>query len=114
MSRAMEEAISETERRRKIQIEYNTARGIKPETVKKAIAAILERHAEEAADAVSKSTEALKKSYNILIPAERKKLISALSAEMLEHAKKLEFEQAAVLRDEIQKIENAAAPAGRR
>jgi excinuclease ABC subunit B len=107
MSDAMREAISETERRRKIQLEYNTAHNIKPATVKKAIAAILERRADEARETIEKSTEALKKSYNILIPAERKKLISALSAEMLAHAKKLEFEQAAVIRDEIQKIENS-------
>jgi excinuclease ABC subunit B len=104
-SDAMREAIGETERRRKIQTEYNAAHGIKPATVKKAIANILERHAEEARGAVEKSAEALKKSYNILIPSGRKKLIAALNAEMLEHAKKLEFEQAAVLRDEIQKLE---------
>jgi excinuclease ABC subunit B len=106
MSAAMSEAISETERRRKIQMEYNTARNIKPETVKKAIANILERRAEETRDAVEQATEALKKSYNILIPAERKKLLAALKNEMLEHAKKLEFEQAAALRDEIQKLES--------
>jgi excinuclease ABC subunit B len=105
MSDAMRAAISETERRRKIQTEYNAARGIKPATVKKAIANILERHSEEARGAVEKSTETLKKSYNILIPSGRKKLIAALNAEMLEHAKRLEFEQAAVLRDEIQKLE---------
>jgi len=46
----------------------------------------------------------LKRSYNILVPADRKKLVSALEREMLEHAKKLEFEQAATIRDEITKI----------
>ncbi|MDR0684619.1 MAG: excinuclease ABC subunit B [Spirochaetaceae bacterium] len=108
VSDAMRDAISETERRRKIQVDYNTAHNITPATVKKAIANILERHTEEARGAVEKSTEALKKSYNILIPAERKKLIAALNAEMLEHAKKLEFEQAAALRDEIQKLQPAS------
>ena len=105
VSDAMRDAISETERRRGIQVDYNAAHNITPATVKKAIANILERHTEEARGAVEKSTEALKKSYNILIPAERKKLIAALNAEMLEHAKKLEFEQAAALRDEIQKLQ---------
>ncbi|MDL2229584.1 UvrB/UvrC motif-containing protein, partial [Treponema sp. OttesenSCG-928-L16] len=38
------------------------------------------------------------------IPAQRKQLLAALNAEMLEHAKQLEFEQAAAIRDEIQKI----------
>jgi excinuclease ABC subunit B len=46
----------------------------------------------------------LKKSYNILIPAQRKQLVKALENEMLEHAKNLEFEQAAAIRDEITKI----------
>jgi excinuclease ABC subunit B len=46
----------------------------------------------------------LKKSYNVLVPAQRKQLIKALENEMLEHAKKLEFEQAAAIRDEIARI----------
>jgi excinuclease ABC subunit B len=48
--------------------------------------------------------EVLKKSYNVLIPAQRKQLIMALESEMLEHAKNLEFEQAAAIRDEIAKV----------
>jgi excinuclease ABC subunit B len=103
-SEAMEQAIAETGRRREIQIAYNKKHGITPATVKKAIADILTRHADEAAGAASKSIEALKKSYNTLIPAQRKQLIKALENEMLEHAKNLEFEQAAAIRDEIAKI----------
>jgi excinuclease ABC subunit B len=104
MSEAMEKAIAETNRRREVQIAYNKKHGITPATVKKAIASILTRHAEEAADAASSSVEVLKKSYNMLIPAQRKQLIKALENEMLEHAKNLEFEQAAAIRDEIAKI----------
>ncbi|QQO09308.1 excinuclease ABC subunit UvrB [Breznakiella homolactica] len=104
MSDAMREAISETERRRAAQMAYNKEHGITPTTVKKAIADILTRRAEEEKDAAATSIEVLKNSYNVLIPAERKKLITALNAEMLEHAKNLEFEQAAAIRDEIQKI----------
>jgi len=104
MSDAMREAISETERRRKIQMEYNEKHGITPTTVKKAIASILERHLAEGKAAATASIEVLKKSYNVLIPADRKKLIAALEREMLEHAKKLEFEQAATIRDEIAEI----------
>jgi len=40
----------------------------------------------------------------VLIPDQRKKLVKALESEMLEHAKKLEFEQAAAIRDEIERI----------
>ncbi|MCL2762343.1 MAG: excinuclease ABC subunit B [Treponema sp.] len=104
MSDAMEQAIAETNRRREIQVAYNTQYGITPATVKKAIADILTRHAEEANDAAATTVEVLKKSYNMLIPAQRKQLIKALENEMLEHAKNLEFEQAAALRDEIVKI----------
>ena len=104
MSDAMEKAIAETKRRREIQDAYNREHGITPATVKKAVAAILERHAEEAAGAATASIEVLKKSFNMLIPAQRKQLLKALEHEMLEHAKNLEFEEAAAIRDEIQKI----------
>jgi excinuclease ABC subunit B len=103
-SDAMRAAIAETEYRRAAQIAYNTEHGITPTTVKKAIADILTRHAEEEQDAAATSIEVLKKSYNVLVPSQRKQLLAALNAEMLEHAKNLEFEQAAVIRDEIQKI----------
>ncbi|MDR0759049.1 MAG: excinuclease ABC subunit B [Treponema sp.] len=103
-SDAMRTAIAETEYRRSVQVAYNKEHGITPTTVKKAIADILTRHAEENQDAAAASIEVLKKSYNILVPAQRKLLLAALDAEMLEHAKNLEFEQAAVIRDEIQKI----------
>jgi len=104
MSEAMEKAIAETARRREIQIAYNEKNGITPSTVKKAIADILVRRSEEAEDAASTSIEVLKKSYNVLVPDQRRKLVKALENEMLEHAKNLEFEQAAAIRDEIAKI----------
>jgi len=106
MSEAMEKAIAETNRRREIQLAYNQKHGITPETVKKAISEILTRHIEEADNAAGTTIEVLKKSYNVLIPAQRKQLIKALENEMLEHAKNLEFEQAAAIRDEIAKIKN--------
>ncbi|MCL2043532.1 MAG: excinuclease ABC subunit B [Treponema sp.] len=106
MSEAMEKAIAETARRREIQIAYNKKHGITPATVKKAIADILTRHAEEAHDEAAASIDVLKKSHNLMIPAQRKQLIKALENEMLEYAKKLEFEQAAAMRDEIQRIKD--------
>jgi excinuclease ABC subunit B len=106
MSEAMEKAIAETNRRREIQIAYNKKHGITPATVKKAIAEILTRHIEEADDAAMSTVEVLKKSFNVLIPAQRKQLVKALENEMLEHAKNLEFEQAATIRDEIARIKD--------
>ncbi|MDR0313679.1 MAG: excinuclease ABC subunit B [Treponema sp.] len=104
MSDAMSQAIAETNRRRAAQMAYNKAHGITPATVKKAIADILERHLIEEKNAASTSIEVLKNSFNVLVPDQRKKLIAALEREMLEHAKNLEFEQAASIRDEIEKI----------
>ncbi|MDR1929520.1 MAG: excinuclease ABC subunit B [Treponema sp.] len=105
MSDAMEAAAAETKRRREIQAAYNREHGITPATVKKAVADILSRHTAEAAGAAGTSIEVLKNSYNALIPAQRKQLLKALEREMLEHAKRLEFEEAAVIRDEINRIE---------
>ena len=106
MSDAMRDAIAETERRRKAQMEYNKKNGITPTTVKKAIMDILERRAVEERDSAAATIDILKKTHNILVPKDRKRLIAALENEMLEHAKKLEFEQAATIRDEIQKIKD--------
>ncbi|MDR1174382.1 MAG: excinuclease ABC subunit B [Treponema sp.] len=105
-SDAMRLAIAETTQRRTIQMEYNKKHGITPETIKKTVISILERHLEEDRDAALSSIEVLKKSYNVLVPAQRKQLIRALETEMLEHAKRLEFEQAAALRDEIERIKD--------
>ncbi|MDR3336585.1 MAG: excinuclease ABC subunit B [Treponema sp.] len=106
MSDAMASAIAETELRRNTQMIYNKEHGITPATVKKAIADILTRHAVEEQDAANASIEVLRKSYNVLIPEQRKHLIKALENEMLEHAKNLEFEQAAAIRDEIERIKD--------
>jgi excinuclease ABC subunit B len=106
MSDAMTQAIAETDRRRKVQIAYNEANGITPTTIKKAIADILHRHQVEDKIDAQTSIEVLKKSYNVFVPAQRKQLIRALEGEMLEHAKKLEFEQAAAIRDEIERVKS--------
>jgi excinuclease ABC subunit B len=109
MSHAMREAIDETERRRRIQEEYNTAHGITPATINKAIQDLLVRRREEKQRTEQVSIEVLKESYNVLVPKERKALIRRLEEEMLEKAKNLEFEAAAVLRDEIQKLKTTVS-----
>jgi excinuclease ABC subunit B len=111
-SDAMREAIRETERRRAIQTAYNEAHGITPSTIKKAIHDILTRTREDHREDQRQSIEILKKSYNVAVPSQRKALIKALEAEMLEKAKNLEFEQAAVLRDEIAELKQIGS-AGR-
>ena len=104
MSAAMEEAISETNRRRSVQQAFNEKHGITPLSVQKAVQDILVRRKVEQQEAEQQNVEVLKSAYNLLIPSHRKKYIRELEAMMLEHAKRLEFEQAAVLRDEIDRI----------
>ena len=104
VSDAMRAAIDETSRRRRIQKEYNDAHGITPTTIRKEIRDIIVRKNEEKKKAEELSLDVLKQSYNVLIPNQRKQLIRALEKEMDERAKNLEFEQAAVVRDEIQKL----------
>jgi excinuclease ABC subunit B len=104
MSEAMREAIDETSRRRRAQEEYNTAHGITPKTITKAVQDILVRKREEKRAGESVNLEVLKRSYNVLVPKERKALLKALEDEMISLAKDLEFERAAVVRDEIRRI----------
>jgi len=101
---AMAEAIAETQRRRAIQQAYNTEHGITPTTIKKSVQDILVRVQEEKRKAEEVNVQVIRDSFNIVEPKSRKKLIKALEKEMLEHAKNLEFEEAAVLRDEIERL----------
>ena len=105
-SDAMKTAIDETDRRRSIQEKYNIEHNITPQSIKKAIHDILEKKKDEVKKNEKVSIDILKKSYNILVPKEKKALIKALEKEMLNHAKNLEFEEAAVVRDEIDKIKD--------
>ena len=105
-STAMNEALEETRRRRERQLEYNRIHGITPRTIKKAVQDILIRKKEEARQVETRSIETIKQGYNILIPKERGRLIKHLESIMLEHAKNLEFEQAALVRDEIEELKS--------
>lgn len=104
VSHAMTDAIAETEKRRCIQIAYNKENGITPTTVKKAVQDILQRKAEQKKDAEKMTVEMMKNSTNLFDPKQKKRLIKALENEMLEKAKNMEFEEAAVLRDEISRL----------
>ena len=93
VTRSMRSAMDETERRRKIQDDYNKAHGIVPKTVIKSVREILE---------LSKSqAEAQKKSGKKLTKSEVVEEIAKLEKQMKEAAKMMEFEYAAVLRDRI-------------
>jgi excinuclease ABC subunit B len=103
-SDAMKEAIGETNRRRSIQQEYNETHGITPKSIIKSIQDLITREKVEKEEIQKGDIAVLKSRYNLLQSSDRKKYIKDLEKEMLEHAKNLEFEQAAILRDEIEAV----------
>ena len=103
-SEAMRIAIEETNRRRKIQEAFNREHGITPKTVVKSIQDLLIRKKEEKHGLEQFNLALIKSRFNLLIPEQRRALVKELEKEMLELAKNLEFERAAVLRDEIQSV----------
>ncbi|MBN6151188.1 excinuclease ABC subunit UvrB [Xanthomonas sp. AmX2] len=114
MTRSMQAAIDETGRRREKQVEYNLEHGITPKSVARPIVDILEgarsdgaaepkggkgrgrRVAEEPMD------------YRTLAPAEIAARLKALEQQMYQHARDLEFEDAARVRDQIKKLRDAS------
>ncbi len=94
---SMERAISETLRRREIQMKYNEEHGIKPQSIKKEVRDIIEISSHN----VDKDGNPVKK----LSRQERMELIGKLKTEMKAAAKLLEFEHAAYLRDKIKELE---------
>ena len=99
-SDAMKSAIKETKRRREIQDRYNKEHNITPKSIKKAVENILEREKDEKLDAEKQELEVRKSNYNLLNPAQRKKYMKEIEKEMKAAADELDFERAAVLRDE--------------
>ena len=97
---SMDYAIKETERRRKIQSEYNAKYGITPKTIVKDVRDII-----EISDNKKKNIDS-EKQFRRLSKDERSRIISDLTKEMKEAAKILEFEHAAFLRDKIEKLKS--------
>ncbi|MCR5253549.1 MAG: excinuclease ABC subunit B [Treponema sp.] len=104
-SPAMEAAIKETAHRREVQMAYNKEHGITPKTIKKAVQDILVHEKTDADEDARMNVEVLKKSANLFNPGERKKLIKALTKQMSDCADRMEYEQAAAIRDQIREIQ---------
>lgn len=104
---SIQRAIDETDRRRRKQIEFNELHGITPRGIKKAVTDIME-------GAYSDATRGTKPgkvaepgvNYRSLTPEQALRRIKKLEQEMLKHARNLEFEEAARLRDEIHTLRN--------
>ncbi|MEA3175937.1 MAG: excinuclease subunit, partial [Gammaproteobacteria bacterium] len=101
---SIDRAIAETDRRRSKQVEFNTAHGITPRSIVKAVADVMEgaRSVQEN-ERIDASGD-----FAALPPEQALKRIKKLEAEMTKLARNLEFEQAARVRDQIQKLRNSA------
>ncbi|HZK20565.1 MAG TPA: excinuclease ABC subunit UvrB [Treponemataceae bacterium] len=104
ISNAMKEAIRETEHRRHMQKKYNAAHGITPTTINKAINDILVRQKQAAQETVAIELSAVKDKTNLFDKKARNKLLKLMHEHMSDYAEKLQYEEAAAIRDEIARI----------
>ena len=95
LTESMEKAISETNRRRKIQEEYNEEHGITPQTINKSVRETISITKQEDIEVEFKTEN----------KDDIRDVIAKLTDEMLVHASNMEFEQAAELRDKIKELE---------
>lgn len=100
ITRSMKKAIDETERRRKIQTEFNEKHGIIPTTIKKNIAEIIQ---------VTKSTNEIEEVKEEFSREQIENIIINLETEMYKAAEELDFEKAAQIRDQIAKMKREFA-----
>ena len=96
LTESMEKAISETNRRRKIQQEYNEKHGITPKTIKKSVREVIK----------ATIVEDVSAKYNIDKDESIEDIINKLTDEMLKAASNMEFEKAAELRDKIKELDS--------
>ena len=104
MTESMQQAIDETQRRREMQIEYNTEHGITPTTIRKEIRSGIEAESQARAKAhaaVGNTEESAQK---------KSELLAQLETDMLNAAAELDFERAAKMRDQIANLRDEASP----
>ncbi len=118
VTRSMQAAIDETDRRRQKQVEYNEQHGIVPKSVARPITDVLEGARSEAAANEGKAGKGGKgkarkvaedvADYRSMDPAQIASRLKALEQQMYQHARDLEFEDAARVRDQIRQLKEAS------
>lgn len=111
VTRSMQAAIDETDRRRARQVEYNAEHGITPKSVAKAVVDLFEgaRPDPETVRGRGKGRKVAETAadYAALSPSQFAAKIKALEQQMYQHARDLEFEEAAAVRDQLRKLKDA-------
>jgi len=108
ITRSMQQAIDETDRRREKQREFNVKHGIEPASIIKSITDILQTAMPANGVTYAKMSLQIAESsadYKTMTPKQLSKTLKQLEDAMYQHAKNLEFEQAAKLRDEIKLLQ---------
>ncbi|BBL59002.1 excinuclease ABC subunit UvrB [Methylomonas koyamae] len=108
ITRSMQLAIDETERRRAKQVEFNTLHNIQPRTVFKSVTDILELAIPGSGGSISAARAKVAEpagNYTTLTPKQAAKALKQLEEKMYQHAKNLEFEDAARIRDQIKLLQ---------
>jgi len=113
---SMQRAIGETDRRRNKQIEFNTLHGITPKSILKSVTDIMEGARAPMPGQLPKRKDGdLGKRFRAELPTDPKalgKLLRTLEEKMLQHARDLEFEEAAQLRDQLLEVRAKSLLAG--
>ncbi|GAB3507855.1 excinuclease ABC subunit UvrB [Pseudoxanthomonas daejeonensis] len=115
MTRSMQVAIDETDRRREKQVEYNTEHGIVPRAVVRPVMDVMEGARSEPGEGKGKTARGKARQvaeaaadYGVMDPAQAAVKIRELEQRMYQHARDLEFEDAARLRDQIRRLKEAS------
>ncbi len=111
---SMQRAMDETERRREKQMAFNEANGITPKGIRKSVADIMEgaqqipgKRGKSSARKVAEANAEYDVDLAKLTPAEQAKMMVRLEDEMYEAARNLEFEKAAAIRDELERLKHS-------
>ncbi len=111
---SMKRAMDETNRRRELQIAYNTEHGIEPKTIVKKVADVMQHGGNKykSNKARRQKVADIAKDYKVKDTQDMATTIEKLEKQMFEHAKNLEFEEAASIRDTIEELKSQVLKSG--